>query len=308
VVKSKYGIDSVFYKAIPSSANYNMRLVVGSVIKDGSGIGEETLNTIAGIALNIPREYTIRGTEIEISASSVEALSARAMSSSASASASCSAFYLPNSTPVSADAGLHSASSSVGAVSLPSYDLVAICAESRDGTISQTPVSFSTESESESDPDGSSDSVRNYVPDTICYVEANASASTNASRSWKIVKEADRWSDLDLQESGNDIYIEVREGVVNIWLNDHLILANFLAYTVTEGFAGLGCRYKELSEYLNETGDNHISAFKVWSNDIPEPPDDESGHGTYSGEKGFRYTDKYHKSDGEGGYTYDPNA
>ncbi|MEM8668721.1 MAG: hypothetical protein AAGG48_14470 [Planctomycetota bacterium] len=47
---------------------------------------------------------------------------------------------------------------------------------------------------------------------------------------------------------------------------------------------------------------DYISQFKAWSASIPEPPDGESGHGTYDGST-FNYTDKYHAGGG-----YDPNA
>lgn len=61
------------------------------------------------------------------------------------------------------------------------------------------------------------------------------------------------------------------------------------------------------------------AGFKIWRNDIPEPPN-ESGHGTYVSGR-WQYTDKYHTpvTDSEGnvirnedgtvaGYTYDPEA
>ena len=62
-----------------------------------------------------------------------------------------------------------------------------------------------------------------------------------------------------------------------------------------------------------------ITSFKVWCNDIPEPPN-ESGHGTYVNGR-WQYADKYHtpNTDAEGNiirnedgtvasYTYDPEA
>lgn len=62
-----------------------------------------------------------------------------------------------------------------------------------------------------------------------------------------------------------------------------------------------------------------VSSFKVWRNDIPEPPN-ETGHGTYTNGR-WQYTDKYHTpvTDASGtvirnedgtvaGYTYDPEA
>lgn len=62
-----------------------------------------------------------------------------------------------------------------------------------------------------------------------------------------------------------------------------------------------------------------VTAFKVWRNDIPEPPN-ESGHGTYVNGR-WQYVDKYHtpNTDAEGNvvrnedgtvasYTYDPEA
>jgi hypothetical protein len=45
-----------------------------------------------------------------------------------------------------------------------------------------------------------------------------------------------------------------------------------------------------------------IESFKAWVDGIPEPPDDESGHGTYADGE-YTYTDKYHA-----GGTYNPNA
>ncbi len=45
------------------------------------------------------------------------------------------------------------------------------------------------------------------------------------------------------------------------------------------------------------------SRIKVWSNEVSEPPDSESGHGTWSVDGGFNYTDKYHVDGG-----YNPNA
>ena len=62
-----------------------------------------------------------------------------------------------------------------------------------------------------------------------------------------------------------------------------------------------------------------VTSFKVWRNDIPEPPN-ESGHGTYVNGR-WQYADKYHtpNTDAEGSiirnedgtvasYTYDPEA
>jgi hypothetical protein len=47
---------------------------------------------------------------------------------------------------------------------------------------------------------------------------------------------------------------------------------------------------------------SNILKFKAWISSIPEPPDDESGHGTYADGE-YTYTDKYHA-----GETYNPNA
>jgi hypothetical protein len=47
---------------------------------------------------------------------------------------------------------------------------------------------------------------------------------------------------------------------------------------------------------------NNVLKFKAWVSSIPEPPDDESGHGTYA-DGVFTYTDKYHAGGG-----YNPNA
>jgi hypothetical protein len=52
-----------------------------------------------------------------------------------------------------------------------------------------------------------------------------------------------------------------------------------------------------------------IKRFKAWRSDIPEPSDNQSGHGTYDADGGgFNYTDGYHVPDGNGGIVYDPTA
>jgi hypothetical protein len=71
------------------------------------------------------------------------------------------------------------------------------------------------------------------------------------------------------------------------------------------GFVGL---LTGAGSQLGPSGPNDdavgLEKIKVWSADIPEPPDDESGHGTYDADSGeFTYTDKYHA-----GETYNPNA
>jgi hypothetical protein len=111
-----------------------------------------------------------------------------------------------------------------------------------------------------------------------------------------------------LKKGENALYMEIRNGLLSAWLNDVLLFSDEVMYTTTAGRFGLSSHEDALVDFISGKGNNNISQIKVWSVDVPEPPDDESGHGTYSGETGFRYTDKYHESDGAGGFTYDPDA
>ena len=67
---------------------------------------------------------------------------------------------------------------------------------------------------------------------------------------------------------------------------------------------GLRGVYSNLTKFIDNDGDMHLSRIKVWTADIPEPSDAESGHGTYDETQSkFVYSDKYH-SEGE----YNPDA
>jgi hypothetical protein len=101
----------------------------------------------------------------------------------------------------------------------------------------------------------------------------------------------------------NTFYFEIRSGKVSMWINGTLMFSGEDLYTVSAGMFGLRGYSSALNRFLDGDEDNHINQVKVWTADLPEPPDGESGHGTWTSEGGFVYTDKYHA-----GGTYNPNA
>jgi hypothetical protein len=108
---------------------------------------------------------------------------------------------------------------------------------------------------------------------------------------------------ITMQSGHNIYYIEIRSGKASMWVNGSSLFLNEDLYTVTEGMFGFRGLKSALNRYLDGYENNYINQVKVWTADLPEPPDGESGHGTWTSEGGFVYTDKYHA-----GGTYNPNA
>ncbi|MBN46287.1 MULTISPECIES: hypothetical protein [unclassified Methylophaga] len=100
----------------------------------------------------------------------------------------------------------------------------------------------------------------------------------------------------------------ISNDVVSLHLNNNLIFN--VSVSQKTDFSGLIALAPSMS-MLEQFGEyfHGIKRVRVWRDDIPEPPDSESGHGYYNNEtETFQYTDRYHSIDEEGEAVYDPTA
>ncbi len=100
----------------------------------------------------------------------------------------------------------------------------------------------------------------------------------------------------------------VKAGEVDIYLDNVQIKQTSIDKMTPGGFLGFTAMDNMLQKFQNGVLIG-VTQIKVWTDNIPEPPGSQSGHGYYDNENSkFLYTDGYHVPDGNGGIVYDPTA
>ncbi len=290
-----YGLTICLYKAILSGADFNIKIQFNTV-RDFSGWC--AYGKIAAVG-RVPDKLRSKGNRVQIEMAKVPSLSV----GSQSAQCSCS---IP-SNPPTLTGGSGSTSASIDGHTTPAYDFMAAIIRSNDGSVLNWPI-FPEAIENDKQFEVNWDEFQWINNGHIHFCSLRASAEVG----WGEPTTGLNWGVIDGE---NIMEIRFRGDRIAAYLNGNQIFSDAQAYTIDNGLVGLGSNFPYLSALLSaDNTDRHITSFKAWNEDIPEPPD-ESGRGTYTppvtpgGEGSWKYTDKYHTTNAETGVTtYNPNA
>lgn len=282
------GAVDVLYKAVLSNADHNIKIVANSSVNSYIMSGQNYASSLNfEFCTHIPSDFQDRGSRVFLIAGKREALTCPGESAGAVG-------YFSGSCP---HGGSYSHTASWGSQSMASKQLFHARITANDDSDTKTILDYSSSEFVEDDYDRTTYGYCNSGTHP-CYSRLEVERT-------KLDYENDGGiGDVGFSEGENTFYFEIRSGMISGWCNGNQIFKNESLYTISAGMFGLRGDYNFLTLFQTGEFNNYISRVKVWTDDVPEPPDGESGHGTYDdGQSAFNYADKYH-ADGD----YNPDA